>query len=257
VGYDDFTPEQVAEYTDQALRDTVGIDPGQSRPIVDLAALGLVNGVWRNSPVEDWHAGDGPLSDADMLRINSHTTWRVRRRLRGWLAATGLPADGPASDLDKISNDDVLGLARGLFHWFVNPRRKLPTGVTLAQVAGDLGEYEQHALDQLTNFLLQAEDHGVRFGLARAAVHGGLACTHWWGHPRWPVTVGRFMQVIDDPADEFWTRIEGYRERLPPEPALMADRASFHRTMLSRPWELDTESADWAILAGIGFLRPR
>jgi hypothetical protein len=161
VTYVDTTPEQEAEYTDQALREAVGIDPDQARPVVDLAALGLVNGVWRNSPVEDWHAGDGPLSDADMMRINSHTTWRVRQRMRRWLAETGLAANGPASDLDKLSNDDVLVLGRGLFHWFVDPRRKLPTGLTLAQVADDLGEYEQHAEDQFVNFLLQAEDRGV------------------------------------------------------------------------------------------------
>lgn len=77
-----------------AGRDVVGGDaappgrdrPGSGGPVLDLAAVGIVNSGWRNSPVEDWHAGDGPLDDGDMLRINAHTTWRVRQIIRRWRA---------------------------------------------------------------------------------------------------------------------------------------------------------------------------
>jgi hypothetical protein len=37
-----------------------------------------LDGVVAVSPVEEWHAGDGPLDDGDMLCINAHTPWRVR-----------------------------------------------------------------------------------------------------------------------------------------------------------------------------------
>lgn len=61
-----------------------GIDPHWRGAVLDLAAVGLVNGVWRNSPVENRHADGGPLDDGAMLRLNTHTTWRVRQILRRW-----------------------------------------------------------------------------------------------------------------------------------------------------------------------------
>jgi hypothetical protein len=76
VSSDALSPEQEAQLMGELLRDRVSVDPEKKRPVVDLAALGLVNSAWRNSPVEDWHA-DGRLSDADMLRINSESS--------GWL----------------------------------------------------------------------------------------------------------------------------------------------------------------------------
>ena len=38
---------------DDVLRDKVGIDPRRLAPVLDLAALGLVNMAWRNTVVED------------------------------------------------------------------------------------------------------------------------------------------------------------------------------------------------------------
>ena len=58
------------------------------------------------------------------------------------------------------------------------------------QLAGDdLPEYEADADDTLSAFGGQAEDRGVRFGFARTAAHGALACSHWWGHPYWAIRV--------------------------------------------------------------------
>jgi hypothetical protein len=106
----------------------------------DLAAVGIVNSGWRNSPVEDWHAGDGPLSDGDMLRVNAHTTWRVREIMRRWRTEVGLTARSPMAALDWLDTDDSDRLAVRIFRWLVNPTRRLPTGVTLAALAGnDLG----------------------------------------------------------------------------------------------------------------------
>lgn len=49
------------------------VDPDRLGPVLDVAAVGIVNSAWRNSVVENWHSGRGPLSDADMLVINSRT----------------------------------------------------------------------------------------------------------------------------------------------------------------------------------------
>lgn len=252
---DAISPAREAQLINELLRDRVGIDPEELRPVVDLAALGLVNSAWRNSPVEDWHA-DGRLGDADMLRINSHTTWRVRQRLDGWIAEAGLHADGPASDLDRVPAADVDRLAFRVFRWLVNPRRKLPTGMTLGELAdGSLDDYENHADQALGSFAAQAELRGARFGFTRAAAHGGLACSHWWGHPHWPALVSRFLLAIDDQADEHWGADGQYKKELPPEPILVADRRLLRKTLHTRPWQLDSESAGWVILAGIGYLR--
>ena len=88
-------------------------------------ALGLVNGVWRNTSVENWHA-EVRLHDGDVLWINSHSCWRVRQRLRAWAAENGLMANGPLSALDDIVFKDVEQLARLLYRWFVNPDGSFP-----------------------------------------------------------------------------------------------------------------------------------
>ncbi|MDU0291481.1 hypothetical protein [Saccharothrix longispora] len=40
------------------LRHQLGIDPHHVGAVLDVAAVGLVNSAWRNSPMEDWPAGD-------------------------------------------------------------------------------------------------------------------------------------------------------------------------------------------------------
>jgi hypothetical protein len=223
--------------------------------VIDLAAIGLVNGAWRNTCVEDWHAG-GWMRDGDMLRINSHTTWRVRQLMRQWRGEIGVPAGAPLAALDQVDADDAWQLAIRVYRWLTNPGRTLPTGPTLAQVAGsDLPEYEQDAQEALSAFAEQAEQTGARFGMARTAAHGALACSRWWGHSHWPALAGRFMIALDDPADAHWGADGEFRTRLPAEPAEVADRRRLRRLLLSRPWELSTDMAQWLIRAGIGYTR--
>ena len=251
----DMTPEREEQLTADLLRERADIDPDNAGPLADLAAIGLVNGAWRNTCVENWHA-EGRLRDGDMLRVNSHTTWRVRQLMRRWMRETGLDAAAPASALDDLTADDVWLLAPRLYQWLASPSRRLPTGVTLAQLAGaGLTEYENDVDECLSAFAAQAEDRGARFGFLRTAAHGGLACSHWWGHPHWLARVGRFMEALDNPADDHWGPGGDYRARLPAEPADIADRARLRRLLLSRPWELCTDTAHWLVRAGIRYAR--
>jgi hypothetical protein len=107
---DELSPEQEEQLIGEMLREKGGIDPGRLGPVIDLAALGLVNSAWRNTCVEDWHA-EGRMHDGDMMRINSHMTWRTRQILRRWMTDTGLVADGPLSALDGVPAEDVKWLA--------------------------------------------------------------------------------------------------------------------------------------------------
>jgi len=52
----DLPPEREEQLITELLRERGGIDPGAVGPVLDLAAIGLVNGTWRNTCVENWHA---------------------------------------------------------------------------------------------------------------------------------------------------------------------------------------------------------
>jgi hypothetical protein len=250
-------PAREAELLGRMLADRVGIDPDVLGQVTDLLAIGVVSGCWRNTRVEDWHA-DGRLSDADMLRINSLLTRRVREVIGAWAAERGLSMDGPTAQLDSLTMPDVEELARGLLGLLTNPARRLPNGTTLAGLAGsELGEYEREAALALGGFAAEAQARGFRFAVTRAAGHGGLACPHWWSHPSWPAVVSRFVAVLDEPASEHWGPGAEWRKRLPPEPAVVRDRDELRRVLLASPWQLSTEAAQWVVAAGIGLLRPR
>ncbi|MFI9269418.1 hypothetical protein ACIGXM_01640 [Kitasatospora sp. NPDC052896] len=234
-----------------------GIDPADLTVLLDVVAIGLTNGSWRNSCVENWHA-EGRLSDGDMMRINSHTTHGVRQRLRQWAKDFGITT-GTHEELAQLTVEDTDDLAYRLFHWLTNPRRKLPTGMTLGALARtreDLKEYEGNAERSLGGFAWQAETRGLRHALLHAAAHGALACQGWWAHPSWPARVDQFVAVLDDSADPYWGPAGEYRERLLPEPAGLRDRRALRATLLKVPWELDTVTAEWITDSGIGYLRP-
>ena len=91
--------------------------------------------------------------------------------------------------------------------------------MTLAQLAGaGLTEYENDADECLSAFAAQAEDRGARFGFLRTAAHGGLACSHWWGHPHWAAQVEQFMKALGNPADDHWVPVASTGRDCPPSP---------------------------------------
>lgn len=240
----------------QMLRHQVGIDPDQVGAVLDMAAVGLVNSAWRNSPVEDWHAGDGPLSDGGILRVNSHTTHRVRDMIRRWRTDCGIDAHSSTTDLDTIDIGAVEWLLRKLYRWFTDPKRNLPIGLTLADIAGDgLGEFDDHVAETLGAVVALAEERSNHFAFGRAAAHGGLACHHWWGTPAWPQLVDRFAAAVNDASDPHWGQDGQWFARLPTRPAQIADSSSLRRLLVRHPWKLDAASANYVVTAGIGYMR--
>ena len=111
---DEVSPDCEGRLIAEMLRERGVIDPGRLGPVIDLAALGLVSSAWRNTCVEDWHA-EGRLHDGDMMRVNSHMTWRARQILHRWMTETGLTATGPLSALDDVAAEDVEWLATRVF----------------------------------------------------------------------------------------------------------------------------------------------
>ncbi|MFF2199689.1 hypothetical protein [Streptomyces sp. NPDC058145] len=240
---------------EETLRDKAGVEPSHLPTLLDLVAIGVTNGAWRNSCIENWHA-EGRLSDGDMMRINSYTTDAIRRRLQGWCIESGITS-ASSTALAKIDVEDVDVLAGRLFRWLTNAERRLPTGMTLGELAGsveDLEEYEDHADRVLGGFVGQMEEKGVRFGLLCTACHGALACSRWWAHPTWPDRVEHFIRVLGDATDSHWGPNGERRERLGAEPLTVQDHYVLRATLLESPWKLDPTAAEWIVAAGIGYL---
>jgi hypothetical protein len=165
------------------------------REVVPVWSIGLTNGVWRNTVIEGWHSGTSPLTDGDMLRINSHTTYGVQKRLNGWLRTHELEVDGATSELDDVDLDDIEEMAALLHAWLTRPQRRPPTGMTPPQLAesvgGDIEEYAEDADEALSGLLAMAEESGRR---SRSCAPRLTA--------RWPVPTGGTIRA----GLRMWTR---------------------------------------------------
>jgi hypothetical protein len=67
--------------------------------------------------------------------------------------------------------------------------------------------------------------------------------------------VDQVVKALSNPADDRWGPSGEYRARLTAEPPDVADRARLRRLLLSRPWELTGDAAQWLTDAGIRYIR--
>jgi hypothetical protein len=245
------TPDQEVGLIAKLMREQGVANPDNLGHVAPVWAIGLASGAWRNTVVEDWHAGEGPLSDGDMLRINAYTTHGIQRRLDGWMREYMLEPEGPLAQLDDLEPEDVEDLIGLLATWLTRPERRLPTGLTLAQLAdaadSSVEDYAEDATEALDGFLAMADERGPSFAFLRTAAHGAAACGHWWNHPRWPPHVDTFLAELRVGTNE-------HLERVGPRPKTIADLACLQRLLLNRPWELDGASAQWIADADIRYV---
>jgi hypothetical protein len=99
-----------------------------------------------------------------------------------------------------------------------------------------------------------AERHGLDFALQRAAVHGGLACAHWWGTPWWPDIVAEFLVRLDDPRHPHWGEARKWYLDLPTQPAEVADRRRLRALLVDAPEASSEEGAEFCVAAGLRFV---
>lgn len=124
--------------------------------------------------------------------------------------------------------------------------------MTLAELAQDeLDVLQDHATAQIAALSDKAEDPGVDVVLLFLAMRGGGACGRWWGSPRWPAIVDAFVALLNDPGDPWWQDHRTYPAHRPGE---AADLGLLRYLLLTRPYQLSYEAAEFCIDNGIGFV---
>ena len=98
------------------------------------------------------------------------------------------------------------------------------------------------------------ERRGLDFALLRAAAHGGLACSHWWGTPWWPDIVTEFLARLEDPDHPHLGQGSHQARVAATQPAEVVDRCQLRRLLLDAPEALSDEGAAFCVAAGIGFI---
>ncbi|MFJ8046050.1 hypothetical protein ACIRBX_36610 [Kitasatospora sp. NPDC096147] len=211
-----------------------------------LAATRITLAVWRNTPVENWHAGTSPLHDGTMMRINVATTRLVR---------------------SMLSFDHVDWIAVGLA--IVNPSRVLPTGQSVLELGlachntddpahevdprEELAEMTQAAISWGRRYRL----HEKEFGLRTLIEFFCASDNGWFGAPSWGRIVDRFLKAVDDRENAHWRlhRDEPwFDEWFTNRPADIADTTEFRRLLLTGPDLLSEEAAEWCVDGSIGYV---
>ncbi|MFB7949557.1 hypothetical protein ACFC6L_32140 [Kitasatospora phosalacinea] len=214
-----------------------------------LAATRITLVLWRNTPVEDWHAGKSPLHDGMMMRINTATTRIVR---------------------SMLSFDHVDWIAVGLA--IVDPSRVLPTGQSVLELGlachnpddpahevdprEDLAEMAQVAISWGRRYRLHEKEFGLRTLIeSLSAFDNG-----WFGAPSWGRIVDRFLTAVDDRENAHW-RIHRdepwFDEWFTNRPTDIADTTEFRRLLQAGPDQLSEEAAEWCVEGAIGYVCQR
>lgn len=212
------------------IREQTGLDlAAEAERIARLAAVAVTRQAWRDTHLENLHAGDHPsggIPDAQMMRFNIVTT----RLVAG-----------------HVLSEETDWLA--LYREVADPDRLLPGDITVAELAGE--EYDELA-DSIEAKLSTFASMEERFG--RARTHAGLAylavmtCREWYGTPWWSDVVDVFIESLADPHSEAWR----YDDPRGPEPASVADRDALRAALLSEPESLDDDGIYWCIDHGLG-----
>src|SRR4029453_19401203 len=100
------------------FRDNLAVDPDDVGVVLDLAAIGITNGAWRNKSVERGRR-EGRIDDGGMLRANVATTKLVRQVL-GEVLLDEVVA-GELVDVDQVADADVDLVGEGFLAFFAGP----------------------------------------------------------------------------------------------------------------------------------------
>lgn len=205
-----------------------GIGPDEDT-IVSAAAVGLVELVWRNSPLERMHAGGGLRgrgpSDGEMF-AESVALHRV--------AKAALPRE--------------FGLLEFMDHVLDRHRPWAAGGRSLQEMGyGSLGAFAKH-VRRRTNALLAIRGDGYRLLLGYLIMVTRLYGRDHYGMPRWPAIAGSVRELLLTPEHPAWLGDSPRQERdtaLAMAPPSTPFPDALHRALLDGPDTLPLPALDW------------
>jgi hypothetical protein len=201
-----------------------GIGPDEDT-IVSAAAVGLVELVWRNSPLEAMHAGGGR---------------RGRGPSDGELFAESVALHGAAT----AALPHVFGLLEFQDHVLDRHRPWAAGGRTLQEMGyGSLGAFAKH-VRRYTNTLLGIGDDGYRLLLGYLIMITRLRGRGHYGMPCWPAIAASVRELLLTPEHPAWlAQMRDTVLAVAPPGTPLPD--ALHRTLLDGPDMLPLPVLDW------------
>jgi hypothetical protein len=201
-----------------------GIGPDEDT-IVSAAAVGLVELVWRNSPLEAMHAGGG---------------LRGRGPSDGELFAESVALHRAG----KVALPRVFGLLEFEEHVLDRYRPWAAGGRTLQEMGyGSLGAFAKH-VRRHTNTLLAIRDDGYRLLLGYLIMLTRLRGRGHYGMPRWPAIAASVRELLLTPEHPAWlAQMRDTALAVAPPGTPLPD--ALHRTLLDGPDTLPLPVLDW------------
>ena len=194
---------------------------------IEASAVGVVILVWRNSPIEDMHAGRRGPGDAAMFATSTELQLVAAEALRKDDRAWGL-----------LDFEDYL----------LDRDRPWPAtaGRTLADLGyGHLGAYRRHVKDQVNVLISLARHVCVADPLATYLLPKALMYGRFHkGMPGWDLIVNRIGALLADSRHPGWLGVkcaEAALREMPP--GLPLD--DLQRALRSRPSSLPDEVLEW------------
>ncbi|WP_156959345.1 hypothetical protein [Nocardia sp. BMG51109] len=235
-----WTLEQGREFYARQRADRTGTDQ------TPVAAYSMMLSVWRNTIVEDAHAGDGlnRISDGEMFAANVS----IFRMLRDFLEA----ADGTHTAWQRLS------------HEVIRPDRLAAGSRTVEDLVGEYYDrWARHAENTVMYFaeLTERDDHDIEWFISVTSCFGGVH-RDWFGMPDWPLLVNAFVdksfsgsQPLEDYDDSVIDMFPTLVEHARTPRVLPIDAEELRTGLLTGPDHMDPDVLEWCIDDGIGFMR--
>ncbi|WP_424533560.1 hypothetical protein ACOZ38_24805 [Sphaerisporangium viridialbum] len=205
-----------------------GIGPDEAS-ITSAAAVGLVLEVWRNSPLEDMHAGGGMRGKGPRDPEMFAESVALHRR-----AVNALTSKDRFALLEF--EDHVLNRARP---WAVGGRTLQEMGY------GYLGAFTKHVRGRTDALMSLEEGHGRRALLAYLVNRAVMFGSFHKGMPIWPAVVSTVCEMIADPRHEAWRDADQARKAMAAQPIEMPPVESLRRALLEAPDSLSLPVLEW------------
>ncbi|WP_285662320.1 hypothetical protein [Actinorhabdospora filicis] len=228
----------------------LGLDAENLFTVIDLAAVGIVEGTWQSTTPAI--APEVPISKGDLWRVLCYHRHAAQRWLRDWCARLDLDERSTVADLAARYDGDLRDPLQAFGGWLTDRTRTLPSGHTVGELAGGShGVFCDVVAHNLSTIARLNREGGVRHGLLVAATRGGLLARNRFGTPGWSSTVDLVAPMLTEPNHPDWgphAAVHGGIAAL--LPAYAEDEFDTVRDMLrANPWHVDSATADCVVTA--------